>query len=249
MDILNNRFTRKFLDWWSHLSPPKLLVYLGLLAVLVGSWIFIAIAEEMLEGDTERLDNWVLQSLRVPGHPREPIGPPWLDEFFVDVTALGSGSVAVLIASLVVVGLALQKRYLPIAILVISVAGGGILTTVLKGYFGRPRPPLEFRAIEAGNLSFPSGHAFTSAVLYLTLGAMLARVAQTRSMKTYVLTVSGILTLLVGFSRVYLGVHYATDVVAGWCAGAIWAIACLLAAELLRTRSHARRSDLSNIEQ
>src|SRR5688572_30256585 len=91
MHVLNNRFIKKFLNWWSHLSPPKLLVYLGLLMVLVGSWIFIAIAEEMLEGGTEPFDDWVLQSLRVPGSPNEPIGPPWLDEFFVDVTALGSG--------------------------------------------------------------------------------------------------------------------------------------------------------------
>lgn len=227
-------------EWFTRRTAPELLIYSGLLVVLLGSWFFLALADEMLEGDTQHLDDWVLNALRQPGSSHAPVGPSWLRYFFTNVTALGSGALAVLFAVLIAGGLALQKRYLPILLITISLLGAGMLTGSLKSVFGRPRPPVEYRAIEADALSFPSGHSIISAVLYLTLGAMLARVTTQRRMKFYIIGVAVVLTFLVGFSRVYLGVHYFTDVLGGWAAGLIWAVLCLVITEVLRTRYKAR---------
>jgi undecaprenyl-diphosphatase len=220
--------------WYTQRSAPEILVYVGLLLVLIGSWGFVELAEEMLEGATQPFDDWVLHSLRKEGSPHEPIGPGWLHYFFLNVTALGSGAIAILITVFLAGGLAIQGRRFAIALILVSLTGAGVLTSVLKGYFGRPRPPTEFRAVEAIELSFPSGHSFISAVLYLTLGALLIQLTPDRRMKVYIMVVAILLTVLVGSSRVYLGVHYPTDVLGGWCAGIIWATACFIAAHLLR---------------
>jgi undecaprenyl-diphosphatase len=106
----------------------------------------------------------------------------------------------------------------------ISVAGGAGLSSLLKLGFERPRPDLVAHLVEVQTLSFPSGHAMVSAVIYLTLGALLAQVHGSIRLKIYILSVAVILTLLIGISRVYLGVHWPTDVLAGWAAGAAWAI-------------------------
>ena len=226
--------------WLAHRSAPEILVYLGLLLVLIGSWGFVELADEMLEGGTQHFDDWVLQSLRKPGSPHEAIGPAWLHDFFLNVTALGSGTLAVLIALIVMGALALQGRRFSIALIAVSVTGAGALTTVLKEIFARPRPPVEYRAVEALQMSFPSGHSFIAATLYLTIGALLTGIAPTRGMKIYIMAVAIVLVVLVGLSRIYLGVHYTTDVLGGWCAGVIWAIACSIAAHFLRSR-HARQ--------
>jgi undecaprenyl-diphosphatase len=124
--------------------------------------------------------------------------------------------------------LALRKRWLEAALLAIALSGGLALSEGLKGFFQRERPPDIYRAAEALNPSFPSGHALLSAVLYLSLGAMLARSTNSRSIRIYVMAGAIIITLLVGVTRVYLGVHWVSDVLAGWCVGAAWATACWL---------------------
>lgn len=230
----------KLQSWWKQRTTPEFLIYCGLLIVLLGSWFFLALADEILEGDTQHLDDWILHSLRRSESMNEPLGPSWLRYFFANVTALGSGAIAVLFALLIIGGLALQRRYLPILLVTLSLLGAGLLTGSLKTVFGRPRPPVEYRAIEADALSFPSGHSIISAVLYLTLGAMLARVTADRRMKFYIIAVAVLLTALVGFSRVYLGVHYLTDVLGGWAVGLIWAALCLIITEILRTRYKMR---------
>ncbi|MHA3775600.1 phosphatase PAP2 family protein [Verrucomicrobiota bacterium sgz303538] len=230
----------KLRTWWTQRTPPELLVYFGMLVVAIGTWFFIALADEMAEGGTQRFDDWVLHSLRQSDNTHIPIGPHWLRDFFLNVTSLGSGSLAALFAVLVIGGFALQRRRLPIALIATSLIGGSFLSTILKTIFGRPRPPIEYRAVEVSALSFPSGHSFISAVLYLTLGALLAKAIPERRMKFYIIAVAVLLTFLVGFSRVYLGVHYATDVLGGWCAGLIWATLCLLVAQVLRNRYKAR---------
>lgn len=221
--------------WYAARTLPQVLVYIGLLLVLVGSWAFIELAEDMLEGDTQRFDEWILHALRRPGSPDEPIGPSWLHYFFLNVTALGSGAIAVLVSLMVMGALAIQRRRFSIALLTVSLTGAGALTSTLKQFFARPRPPLEYRTVEALEASFPSGHSFIAAVLYLTIGALLTGIAPTRRMKIYIMSMAALLVVLVGMSRVYLGVHYATDVLGGWCAGIIWATACSVAAHLLRT--------------
>ena len=117
-----------------------------------------------------------------------------------------------------------------------SVTGGILLVTLLKDVFARTRPDLVLQAARVFTTSFPSGHATMSAITYLTLGALLARVQPDRSLKAYLLGVAIALTMLVGISRVYLGVHWPTDVLAGWCIGSAWAIGCWFLARWFQRR-------------
>jgi undecaprenyl-diphosphatase len=117
-----------------------------------------------------------------------------------------------------------------------SVGGGALLSTLLKLSFERPRPDLVPHAVAVYTASFPSGHAMLSAVTYLTLGTLLARIQPRRRLRAYIVAVAVLLTLLVGTSRVYLGVHWPTDVLAGWCLGAAWAMLCWAVALWLQRR-------------
>jgi undecaprenyl-diphosphatase len=196
----------------------------------VSAWGFIEILDEVREGDTRAVDEAIILAFRVPGDPADPIGAPWLEEAVRDVTALGSAP-ALVIAVLAVVGfLALAKAWRP-AIFTLAASGGGlIVSSLLKYVVDRPRPDL----VPHGNLiyttSFPSGHSMMSAVVYLTLAALVTRLIERRRLKGYALGVAVILTFLVGVSRIYLGVHWPSDVLAGWAAGAAWALGCWLIA-------------------
>ena len=203
---------------------------IAIILAAAAAWGFIAILEDVLEGETRGVDEAIILAFRVPGDPSDPIGPPWLEEAVRDITALGSAPVLV-IAVLAVVGfLALAKAWRP-AIFTLAASGGGlILSSLLKYTVDRPRPDL----VPHGNLvytsSFPSGHSMMSAVVYLTLAALVTRLIQRKRLKGYALGVAVILTLLVGVSRVYLGVHWPSDVLAGWAAGAAWALGCWMLA-------------------
>ena len=205
---------------------------IGAVGVLLGlavlTQVFVQIAEEMQEGETSAFDHAVLAALRVPGHPHDPIGPHWLVTMAMDVTALGSLSVLGLILILVAGLFASLRRFRQAAVLLIAAGGGLILSGWLKSWFDRPRPSLVYRVVEAINPSFPSGHAMLSAVAYLTLGALAARFFERRRIKTYVMGAAVFLTLIIGLTRIYLGVHWTTDVIGGWALGAAWAGACWL---------------------
>jgi undecaprenyl-diphosphatase len=214
---------------------------LALLVCAAGLAAFLHLVEEVIrEGEAGSFDEGVLQALRVPGDPHQPIGPRALRIAALDLTSLGSAAVLTLITT-VVAGFLLIQRKLPAALLLAGTVGGGaLLSDALKRLYERQRPPLEYRAAEAFTPSFPSGHAMLSAVVYLTLGALLARALPQKRLKLYVMSVAVLLTTLVGFTRVYLGVHWATDVLAGWCLGAAWAMACWLAS-FAWERATARR--------
>jgi undecaprenyl-diphosphatase len=157
-----------------------------------------------------------------------PIGPGWLTHAVDDITALGGITVLSLMTVLVTVHLLLDRRW-PIAIFVFSsVLSGWLASTLLKILVARPRPDIVPHLVEVSDLSFPSGHAMVSAVTYLTLGALLARTQRYRSTRIFVMGTGVFLAVLIGLSRIYLGVHYPTDVFAGWCAGALWALGCWL---------------------
>lgn len=214
---------------------------LGAVAVAaVGLWTFAAVAEEMAEGETHAFDQAVLADLRPGPDPSDPIGPPWLQQAMTDLTALGG--VAVLITfTLIAVGFVLiQRRPAAAVLILVALGGGAALSQGMKAAFGRDRPELAYRAVEAVNPSFPSGHAMLSAVFYLTLGAIMARVLGKKRLKAYVLAWAIVLTLLIGFSRIYLGVHWASDVLGGWSLGAAWAMLCWLAAYLIERRTSRR---------
>lgn len=207
-----------------------------LLAAASALFAFAVIAEDVLEGETHGFDERLLRAFRNPNDLADPIGPPWFEIMMRDITSLGSTTVLTIVTLAAVFYLIMDGKRASAALVAIAVSGGALLTYVLKFGFERPRPDLVAHLVEVSTLSFPSGHAMGSAVTYLTLGALLARTQPRRRIKIYVLTVAVLLTLMVGISRVYLGVHWPTDVLAGWCAGSAWALICWTVALWLQRR-------------
>jgi undecaprenyl-diphosphatase len=198
--------------------------------------LFGQLTDEVLEGETHAFDETVLLALRSATDPSDPIGPAWLEEQIRDVTALGSLGVLTLV-SLAAVGFLILQGKRRTAVLVVAAVGGGMLvSTLTKLGFDRPRPDLVPHATQVYTASFPSGHAMMAAITYLTLGALLARVQPRLRLKLYLIGLAATLTVLVGLSRVYLGVHWPTDVLAGWTLGAAWALGCWAIALWLQAR-------------
>jgi undecaprenyl-diphosphatase len=203
------------------------------LLLCVSVWGFAEIAGEVLEGDARWVDTYVLQALREPGQLGQPIGPVWLREAARDVTALGSPAVLMLTVAAVWGGLMLARER-GMAWLALGSASGGLLMAVaLKSLFTRSRPDAAFHATVASGYSFPSGHAMMSAVVFLTLSALAARLARQTRVRLYVMGLGCLLSGMVGLSRMYLGVHWLSDVAAGWAAGAAWAMLCWMLAQRL----------------
>ena len=204
---------------------------LGSLFLIAGLLlIFIFIAQDVFEGETAAFDRGVILAFRSAGNIADPVGPPWVEEAVRDITALGSIIVVVILSGAVAGYLFLLQKRGSAALLLISVAGGTALNDLLKYFFDRPRPDLVLHGAQVFTSSFPSGHAAVSAVVYLTLGALLARDAPSIAVKIFVMAVAIFLVFLIGASRVFLGLHYPTDVLAGWCIGSAWAVICWLAA-------------------
>lgn len=218
------------------LSQYELMVLVMVALVGGGIWGFVVLAESVVEGDTRMFDEAVLLALRNPANVSDPLGPRWLEETVRDFTALGSTGVLVFITLGVAGFLVQQREYRMTWLVIMAIAGGMLLTTVMKEGFGRPRPDLVPHIGFVTAASFPSGHAMVSAATYLTLGALLAKRQSRRRLKLYLLSLAVILTLAIGASRVYLGVHWPTDVLAGWAAGAVWAIVSWLVARWLQRR-------------
>lgn len=205
----------------------------GIAAVLLFG--FGVLAEQVTDGDTAVFDQAGVMLFRDPAEPGVPLGPSWLVEAVRDVTALGSFTVLGMIVVCVVLHLWLTGAFRTGVVVTLSVIGGTILSTTLKALFDRPRPDLT-GSVDVFTSSFPSGHATVSAVVFLTIGVLLAERALTWPARIFYVGSAVLITLLIGISRVYLGVHYPTDVLAGWSLGAAWALVCLIVAHLLRTR-------------
>jgi undecaprenyl-diphosphatase len=186
-------------------------------------FIFIKLASEVVKGETLAFDKSILLALRVAGDTADPIGPPWFESVMRDLSALGS-AVVLTIMTLALSGFLFvtNRRRLSI-LLLLAVSLGTALSNSLKFVLARPRPDLVAHVVQVHTMSFPSGHAMLSAVTYLTIGALLAHDQSSIRVKTYILGVAVFLSCLVGISRVYLGVHYPTDVLAGWALGGAWA--------------------------
>jgi undecaprenyl-diphosphatase len=212
---------------------------LGVLALLLLA--FAELADEVGEGEARGFDQALLLALRTTD-PADPIGPRWLEAAVLDVTALGGFAVLTLVTLLATGYLVVLKKWGSALMLLAATLGGTALSEGLKVGFARPRPELVAHVVEATSGSFPSGHAMLSAVTYLTLGAMLACTQEKRRLKSYVIGAAILLTLVIGASRVYLGVHWPTDVLAGWSLGAAWALVCWTAATWIASRRERRAS-------
>jgi len=197
-------------------------IFLGIALPLLA---FIEIADEVGEGEARWFDESLLLALRT-SDPADPIGPRWFETAIMDITALGGFAVLALVTLLAVGYLLAINRWGGALMLLAATLGGTAISEGLKMGFNRPRPDLVAHVVETTSMSFPSGHAMLSAVTYLTIGALIAHTQESRQLRGYVLGAAILLTLLIGASRVYLGVHWPTDVLAGWCLGAAWALVC-----------------------
>jgi undecaprenyl-diphosphatase len=224
--------------WWTRLERRELtwlFVGLGLCVLLLG---FVSLAGEVTDGDTQAFDTKILLALRDPIDLSRPIGPAWIEESLIDLTSIGGATVLWLIIVAVAGFLVLQTRYRTAIVVVLTSASGELLNSVMKHAFNRPRPSIVPHLRVVYTASFPSGHAMESAIVYLTLGAILMRASESRVTKTYILGLAVLLTVLVGVSRVYLGVHYPTDVIGGWIVGFFWATVCWLVAQRFEGAAH-----------
>lgn len=235
---LSTWFRRQRGKSFQELAPFALLALTA--ALLAG---FGRIASRIESGNPYAFDERILLALREPSDPADPIGPAWLEHVMRDITSLGSFTVLIVMI-LVAVGYLVIDGKGRAALFVLAATGGGIaLSEILKALFARPRPELVAHLVDVHSMSFPSGHATLSAVTFLTLGALLTRMQARRRVKIYIVSIAIVLTLVVGASRVYLGVHWPSDVLAGWCVGASWAMGCWLLERWLQERGRIEPPD------
>lgn len=227
--------------WWHRSGAAKLVPLSAAIVFFVVMWVFVQLADDAPEGDYLVLENRVMQALRPGG---EPLGGRVGVEAMRDVTAMGGAVVIVTMTLLILGHLWMSRRYRVALLIAVATAGGQAINAVAKHAFARERPEATLHLVEVRSPSFPSGHSMAASVFYLTVGALLARTTQRRREKAYLMGCAILLTVAVGFSRVYLGVHYPTDVLAGWCLGAAWAIVCWFVADWLARRGALRKENV-----
>jgi undecaprenyl-diphosphatase len=207
----------------------------GAVAILL-TLAFVELAGHVIEGQTHAFDHWVLLQAQAwrAAHP-------WLTEVMRDLSGIGS-TVTLTLVTVVTVGyLWLVATHRAAWLVATSVISGAALMSLMKIAFGRLRPDLAQAAIMVPGLSFPSGHSSMAAIVFLTLGTLIASTRTRLRERSYILAVASLLALLVGVSRMMLGVHWATDVLGGWAFGVGWAMAwLLLVGAVMRTHREAR---------
>jgi undecaprenyl-diphosphatase len=226
--------------------PAKIIIAVGALLFVMAVWVFAELVDDAPEGDYLDLETKIMRSFRNPDDISRGFGPPEVTLAMRDITALGSVTVLTIMVLLVLGFLLLKRRYRAAALIFAATIGGTIFGTLAKTVIARDRPQIVPHLTEVSSKSFPSGHSMMSSVVYLTLGALLAQTAVRRREKVYVITAAALLTVMIGVTRVYLGVHYPTDVVAGWSAGVAWALLCWAIAWWLQRRGQLRDPESSS---
>ena len=221
--------------FWQKIQQEYRLL-LGFLIAICLAFAFAALAGEMMEGDFGTFDEAFLLALRHPDDLATPIGPHFVQTAMVDITALGSETILTLVTLMALGFLLLRKRYRQTLLVAAAVGGGAILSGILKSLFSRARPEIVPRLAEVSSGSFPSGHAMNSAIIYLTLAVLIARSYKDARTRSFIVSLAAIATLAIGFSRLYLGVHWPTDVAAGWLVGLAWALLMGMIAITLQRR-------------
>jgi undecaprenyl-diphosphatase len=213
---------------------PETATFLDLCIAACCGWIFLRLAARVKGGATKELDETILRVLRHRDNLAIPRGPKWLPQVSQDITSLGSGTNLTLASGIAVGFLCLQRRFRAAGFLIVSLGSGLMLSYLLKNFFLRERPTVVPRLTHFDPGSFPSGHSMGAALVYLTLGGIISRQTRRLLSKAYFLSVALVLTVLVGVSRIYLGVHFPSDVLAGWAVGSLWSTLCTQTARWLQ---------------
>ena len=221
----------------------ELRTLLGLGAVSASLWAFLGLADEVGENETVSIDRRLLLALRTPGDPDNPVGPRWFEEAARDVTALGGFTFLTLFLVIAVAALLYHAKRRQAWVLLGTVVAAQVSTELLKLFYDRPRPDLVQHGSYVYSHSFPSGHSTLSAAAFLTTATILASLERRRRAKAFPFAVAVLLIVCVGASRVYLGVHWPTDVLAGWTLGAGWALAARMALTASRPGPVAAESE------
>ena len=205
------------------------IIWLSLLCAMV--WLFIELALLVNSGEPISIDRSIMLAMRNPLDMSDPIGPRWFEELMRDITALGGTGILTLATLLASTCLFIQKNKALAWFVIVTISAGMLCSSLLKYGFSRPRPDLVAHGSYVYTTSFPSGHSMMSALVYFILCGILVQLQQQRHIQIFLLVTTGIVVMLIGLSRIYLGVHWPTDVLAGWSAGCFWA---LLSYRLLR---------------
>lgn len=205
---------------------------IGLLAGAI--YVFLQIADEVSENEIEEFDRFLFLLFRNPADQNDPLGPPWFEEAVAEITTLGGYPVLVILVGSVFGFLMVARRYKTAGYVLVSVLLGTVVSQLLKMLYDRPRPDLVDHLVGIHTASFPSGHATMSTVVYLTLAALIVPIVPSPRVRIYVLSVAILIAILVGLSRIYLGVHWPSDVAAGWALGIAWASLVWFVVSLLR---------------
>jgi len=202
--------------------PPWLIVAGA--TIVAALWALLKIASEIREGEALAFDRALMLAMRVPGQPTVPAGPHWLPSAMRDMTALGGGPVLTLVIIVTATFLLLKRQRRAAVLVVVATASGGWAISALKELFARSRPDLFDHLAAVSSASFPSGHAGNSAIVYLTLASLLFPVIGEARLRLFIMVAALGVVGVIGVSRVYLGVHWPSDVLAGWLFGALWAL-------------------------
>lgn len=225
---------------WRFLRRFEARVLIGLMLAAGALWAFLNIGGEMAEGETDSLDRRLILLLRTPGDLHHPIGPRGLEDAVRDVTALGSTSLVTAVTLLGVLAFAIHRRYRHALVLTLAVLLAWASSQASKALYARPRPDVGLHMVQVYSSSFPSGHSALSAATYLTLAMLVASLEPRRRTKALAYAAACVMLVAVGFSRVYLGVHWPSDVLAGWCLGAMWALLAWLVLRAIGGRTRGR---------
>lgn len=200
--------------------PPWLMWAGGAVALAVS--ILVLVGATIDRGHQFAFDQAILLAMR---NGATPIGPQWLERAMIDITALGGVTVLVLVVT-IAVGLLLTARlWLTAALVLAATIGGSLAVDLAKVLVGRARPAVIDHLVQVHSASFPSGHSANSAIVYLTLATLITQIIDRPALRWYVIVVTVLLVTAIGCSRVYLGVHWPSDVLAGWSFGTLWALA------------------------
>ena len=217
----------------SFYAAVGIFVTVGAVLALAGTWAFAALAMHVRRGATQRFDDAILHW--VAAHQ-----VPWLHVAMLQVTELGTGVVVMMVVAIAALFLWLTKHKHSASLLLVTTAVGILINSMLKDVFHRTRPSIFPTGVEVFSSSFPSGHSMSAAIVYGTVAYLAARLQQHHWSRIVTALVAFALILLIAASRIYLGVHYPSDTLAGMVIGFAWAAFCMATLEAIQLVARRR---------